>query len=66
MESDKIICVMKICSMERFTVYGKKTRGLKNLESMRTYRMKYSMKPRERIYVKSYGYLCFAKNMSKT
>ena len=57
---------MKICSMERFTVYGKKTRGLKNLESMRTYRMKYSMKPRGRIYVKSYGYLCFAKNMSKT
>ena len=29
MESDKIICVMKICSMERFTVYGKKARRLK-------------------------------------
>ena len=32
---------------------------------MRTYRMKYSMKPKEQIYVKSYGYLSFAKNMSK-
>ena len=27
--------------------------------------MRYSIKPRDRIYVKGYGFLSFAKNMSK-
>ena len=28
--------------------------------------MRYSIEPRDRIYVKGYGFLSFAKNMSKT
>ena len=28
--------------------------------------MRYSIEPRDRIYVKEYGFLSFAKNMSKT
>ena len=28
-------------------------------------KMRYSMEPRERIYVKGYGFLSFAKNMGK-
>ena len=27
--------------------------------------MRYSIEPRGRIYVKGYGFLCFAKNMGK-
>ena len=27
--------------------------------------MRYSIEPRDRIYVKAYGFLCFGKNMSK-
>ena len=27
--------------------------------------MKYSLKPRDRIYVKGYGFMSFAKNISK-
>ena len=28
--------------------------------------MRYSIEPRDRIYVKEYGFLCFAKNMGKS
>ena len=28
--------------------------------------MRHSTEPRDRIYVKGYGFLCFAKNMSKS
>ena len=28
-------------------------------------KMRYSIEPRDRIYVKGYGFLCFAKNMGK-
>ena len=28
--------------------------------------MRYSIEPRDRIYVKGYGFLSFAKNMSKS
>ena len=28
--------------------------------------MRYSIEPRDRIYVKGYGFLCFAKNMGKS
>ena len=27
--------------------------------------MRYSIEPKDRIYVKGYGFLCFAKNMGK-
>ena len=29
-------------------------------------KMRYSIEPRDRIYVKGYGFLSFAKNMSKS
>ena len=29
-------------------------------------KMRYSIKPRDRIYVKGYGFLSFAKNMGKS
>ena len=29
-------------------------------------KMRYSIEPRDRIYVKVYGFLCFAKNMGKS
>ena len=28
-------------------------------------KMRYSIEPKDRIYVKGYGFLCFAKNMGK-
>ena len=28
--------------------------------------MRYSIEPKDRIYVKGYGFLCFAKNMGKS
>ena len=32
---------------------------------MKNLKMRYSIKPRNRIYVKGYGFLSFAKNMDK-
>ena len=32
---------------------------------MKIIKMRYSIEPRDRIYVKEYGFLSFAKNMSK-
>ena len=33
---------------------------------MKNIKMRYSIEPRDRIYVKGYGFLSFAKNMSKS
>ena len=33
---------------------------------MKNIKMRYSIKPRDRIYVKGYGFLSFAKNMGKS
>ena len=39
---------------------------MKNLlNAIPSYKMRYSIKPRERIYVKGYGFLSFAKNIRK-
>ena len=32
---------------------------------MKNIKMRYSIEPRDRIYVKGYGFLSFAKNMGK-
>ena len=37
----------------------------KNTSCFTTYKKRYSVEPRDRIYVKGYGFLSFAKNMGK-
>ena len=38
---------------------------LKTLVALQRIKMRYSIEPRDRIYVKGYGFLSFAKNMGK-
>ena len=38
---------------------------LKTLVASQRIKMRYSIEPRDRIYVKGYGFLSFAKNMGK-
>ena len=37
-----------------------------NKSSLQRIKMRYSIEPRDRIYVKGYGFLSFAKNMGKS
>ena len=39
---------------------------LKTLVALQRIKMRYSIEPRDRIYVKEYGFLSFAKNMCKS
>ena len=39
---------------------------LKTLVALQRIKMRYSIEPRARIYVKAYGFLSFAKNMGKS